>query len=260
MWKYLKKEMREWYVHHGGCTMLWSTEQTSLQMLRGSGRTWQRKRRELWELEETKRSGGMIWWLIWKKPGRDIDKEISSKGWNSSQETTQDHVQPSWMRTTSLLAPWVSHWPGGEDISTKCWMLGGRLQWTQLISQQTAQMLLVWKYRGMRSQQLDLSCVYMLFWSLQGIQFCQRGSFDGSTAEVWGPRTRSESRWTDACRNVVLGKMEGKVSEQFEVQTGVRQGCVLSLILFNCYMDNIMREAIVSMGRGNSISYNTNCT
>ena len=58
----------------------------------------------------------------------------------------------------------------------------------------------------------------------------------------------------------MLGKMEGKVSEQFEVQTGVRQGCVLSLILFNCYMDNIMREAIVSMGRGNSISYNTNCT
>ena len=37
--------------------------------------------------------------------------------------------------------------------------------------------------------------------------------------------------------------MEGEVSERFEVKTGVRQGCVLSPILFNCYMDNILREA-----------------
>ena len=34
--------------------------------------------------------------------------------------------------------------------------------------------------------------------------------------------------------------------------------CVLSPILFNCYRDNIMREAIESMGGGISISYNTN--
>ena len=52
-------------------------------------------------------------------------------------------------------------------------------------------------------------------------------------------------------------KMEGEVSKQFEVQSGVRQGCILSPILFNCCMDNIMREAIVSMGGGISMSYNT---
>ena len=45
-------------------------------------------------------------------------------------------------------------------------------------------------------------------------------------------------------------KMEGEVSEWFEAQTGVRQGCVLSPILFICYMDNIMREAIESMSGG----------
>ena len=52
-------------------------------------------------------------------------------------------------------------------------------------------------------------------------------------------------------------KMEGEVSERFEVKTGARQGCVLSPILFNCYMDNIMREAAESMGGGISISFNT---
>ena len=52
-------------------------------------------------------------------------------------------------------------------------------------------------------------------------------------------------------------KMEGEVSERFEVKTGARQGCVLSPILFNCYMDNILREAAESMGGGISISFNT---
>ena len=52
-------------------------------------------------------------------------------------------------------------------------------------------------------------------------------------------------------------KLEGEVSERFEVQTGVQQGCVLSPILFNCYMDNIMREAFESLGGGISITYNT---
>ena len=50
---------------------------------------------------------------------------------------------------------------------------------------------------------------------------------------------------------------EGEVSERFEVQTGMRQGCVLSPILFNCYMDSIMREASQSLGGGINISYNT---
>ncbi len=52
-------------------------------------------------------------------------------------------------------------------------------------------------------------------------------------------------------------KLEGEVSERFEVQTGVRQGCALSPILFNYHMDNIMREAIESLGGGIKISYNT---
>ena len=52
-------------------------------------------------------------------------------------------------------------------------------------------------------------------------------------------------------------KMEVEVSKWFVVQTGVRQGCVLFPILFNCYRDNIMREAIESMGGGISTSYDT---
>ena len=34
------------------------------------------------------------------------------------------------------------------------------------------------------------------------------------------------------------------VSEDFQVKTGVRQGRVLSPLLFNCVMDRILREAI----------------
>ena len=50
-------------------------------------------------------------------------------------------------------------------------------------------------------------------------------------------------------------KMEGEVSGRFEVKTGARQECVISPILFNCYMDNILREAAESMGGGISISF-----
>ena len=37
-------------------------------------------------------------------------------------------------------------------------------------------------------------------------------------------------------------------SEDFEVKTGVRQGCVLSPLLFNCFMDRILREAMEMTG------------
>ena len=52
-------------------------------------------------------------------------------------------------------------------------------------------------------------------------------------------------------------KVEGELSEKFEVSTGARQGCILSPILFNCYMDNILREAAESMNGGITIEYNT---
>jgi hypothetical protein len=33
-----------------------------------------------------------------------------------------------------------------------------------------------------------------------------------------------------------------RVSEEFKVDDGVRQGCISSLLLFNCFMDKILRE------------------
>ena len=38
------------------------------------------------------------------------------------------------------------------------------------------------------------------------------------------------------------------VSEWFPVNVGLRQGCVMSLWLFNVYMDGVVRE-VVAMGR-----------
>ena len=39
------------------------------------------------------------------------------------------------------------------------------------------------------------------------------------------------------------GRVLGQNSDWFEVEQGVRQGCVMSPWLFNLYMDNIVKEA-----------------
>ena len=46
-------------------------------------------------------------------------------------------------------------------------------------------------------------------------------------------------------------------SQDFEVKTGVRQGCVLSPILFNCFMDRILKEVAGTLGRGLQVEYTT---
>ena len=47
----------------------------------------------------------------------------------------------------------------------------------------------------------------------------------------------------------------GDTSERFEVTTGVRQGCVLSPLLFNCFLDKILREAMANLNGGLQIDY-----
>ena len=46
-------------------------------------------------------------------------------------------------------------------------------------------------------------------------------------------------------------------SEDFKVESGVRQGCVLSPLLFNCVMDKILRETMEMSGGGWNIEYTT---
>ena len=46
-------------------------------------------------------------------------------------------------------------------------------------------------------------------------------------------------------------------SEEFKVESGVRQGCVLSPLLFNCFMDKILRETLEATPGGWSIEYTT---
>ena len=38
-------------------------------------------------------------------------------------------------------------------------------------------------------------------------------------------------------------------SEWFSIDTGVRQGCIMYLWLFNVYMDPVMKEVKMGMGR-----------
>ena len=47
------------------------------------------------------------------------------------------------------------------------------------------------------------------------------------------------------------------MSEDFEVKTGVRQGCVLSPLLFNRFMDRIVREAMEMTRGGLHVEYTT---
>ena len=58
--------------------------------------------------------------------------------------------------------------------------------------------------------------------------------------------------WLTSTRDCMLepgarGQMGG-VSPSFEVKSGVRQGCVLSPLLFNCVMDKVLREAMAWLG------------
>ena len=50
----------------------------------------------------------------------------------------------------------------------------------------------------------------------------------------------------------------GKISSRFEVTTGVRQGCEMSPVLFNLFMDRIMPETLGKFeGGGIEIAYRT---
>ena len=50
-------------------------------------------------------------------------------------------------------------------------------------------------------------------------------------------------------------KTRAGLSEQLEVATGVRQGCVLSPVLFNIYMDNIIRQCLEKGSGGVKFAY-----
>ena len=44
--------------------------------------------------------------------------------------------------------------------------------------------------------------------------------------------------------------MGGSASEWFDVRGGVQQGCVLSPLLFNIYMDFVVKQALAQMPEG----------
>jgi len=54
---------------------------------------------------------------------------------------------------------------------------------------------------------------------------------------------------------VAAVKWRGNVSDWFEVRTGVRQGCVIAPLLFNIFIDYIVREALHDVSSGFRLGY-----
>ena len=48
----------------------------------------------------------------------------------------------------------------------------------------------------------------------------------------------------------VAVRMGGSMSERFDVRGGVQQGCVISPLLFNIYMDFVVKQALAQMPEG----------
>ena len=44
-------------------------------------------------------------------------------------------------------------------------------------------------------------------------------------------------------------RVKGVMNEWFRIGCGVRQGCIMSPWLFNVYMDEVMKEVKMGMGR-----------
>ena len=49
--------------------------------------------------------------------------------------------------------------------------------------------------------------------------------------------------------NSTCVRVKGGEREQFRIDNGVRQGCIMSPWLFNIYMDGVMKEVKMGMGR-----------
>ena len=48
-------------------------------------------------------------------------------------------------------------------------------------------------------------------------------------------------------------RVKGDESERFRRDSGVRQGCIVPTSLFNVYIDAVMKEMKIGMGRGGEI-------
>ena len=64
---------------------------------------------------------------------------------------------------------------------------------------------------------------------------------------MWGKFLSGiKSMYVDISACVIMKRGE---SEQFRIDSGVRQGCIMSPWLFNVYMDGVMKEVKMEMGR-----------
>ena len=55
-----------------------------------------------------------------------------------------------------------------------------------------------------------------------------------------------KSMYVDSSASV---KIKGVESEQFRIDSGVRQGCIMFPRLFSVYMDGVLKEVKMGMGR-----------
>ena len=70
------------------------------------------------------------------------------------------------------------------------------------------------------------------------------GSFVASVEGKPSSGIRSMYVYSSACVRI-----KGDESGKFRIDSGVRQGCIMSPLLFNVYMDGVIKEVKTGMGR-----------
>jgi hypothetical protein len=53
--------------------------------------------------------------------------------------------------------------------------------------------------------------------------------------------------------------VEGELTDWFEVKSDLRQGCLLSLGLFNVFMESVVNRVLMSMNHGVRVEYRLTC-
>lgn len=98
--------------------------------------------------------------------------------------------------------------------------------------------------------------LYMCFIDLKAAYDTVRRDILWQTVEEYGVSSKLcrllKSLYAD---NQAAVRVEGELTEWFRVESGLRQGCLLSPMLFNVFFDKVVKRAFEGLSHGVRIGY-----